>query len=166
MPTGISKNPKIKRQVFLKHVELIPFTTCWAWTGHINNKGYGWFRDGKKNILAHRFSYKEFNGEIPIHNSYHGMCVLHKCDNPMCVNPDHLFLGTNRDNVVDMHIKKRDRHPRGEKAGASKLNDKLVLEIRGKYKYKIYPAKLLAKEYKVSISTILGIVKRRYWKHL
>lgn len=85
-------------------------TGCWNWTAAKNNAGYGMIHPGgpkKNNVLAHRVSWRLFKGAIPIHESYHGMCVLHKCDNPGCVNPDHLFLGTNKDNVADCISKGR-----------------------------------------------------------
>lgn len=84
--------------------------TCWIWNGWSGNKNYGRmsiYDKGKmKNIptLAHRVSWELHNGKIP-----HGIHVLHKCDNPPCVNPDHLFLGTHKDNMMDMSKKGRHR---------------------------------------------------------
>jgi hypothetical protein len=71
---------------------------CWIWTGHRNNRGYGTL--GKN--YAHRYSYEKCCGPIP-----RGLCVLHRCDNPPCVRPDHLFLGTRKDNALDMSAKRR-----------------------------------------------------------
>lgn len=78
--------------------------TCWNWTGSVNNYGYGFWRGkrGTKMVLVHRFSWEKSNGDIP-----EGLCVLHQCDNRRCVNPDHLFLGTRRDNMLDMIAKGR-----------------------------------------------------------
>lgn len=87
-----------------------PNTGCWLWTGITNNKGYGqmhiYCRDKKGPIkrLAHRISYEELVGPIP-----DGLCVLHKCDVPLCVNPRHLWLGTKADNNRDMKEKGRKR---------------------------------------------------------
>ena len=82
---------------------------CWEWTGARLLKGYGVFSvekiTGWGTIPAHRFSWILHNGIIP-----RGMCVLHKCDNPPCVNPEHLFLGTKNDNNKDMAIKKRGKN--------------------------------------------------------
>lgn len=76
---------------------------CWTWTGGRINGGYGCFSvDGETNVAAHRFSYQLHNGEIPA-----GLVVCHRCDNPPCVRPDHLFLGTQLDNVRDMFSKGR-----------------------------------------------------------
>jgi hypothetical protein len=83
---------------------------CWLWTGTINKAGYGQItpRKGHK-ALAHRLSWMMLRGDIPP-----GMCVLHHCDNPPCVNPEHLFIGTAKDNMQDMYRKGRAR-PGGKK---------------------------------------------------
>lgn len=77
--------------------------TCWNWLGTLDRYGYGKFQIGRKTIKAHRYSYELYHG--PFDSKLH---VLHRCDNPRCVNPDHLFLGTNRDNVADRTAKKRE----------------------------------------------------------
>lgn len=77
---------------------------CWMWTAHLSNRGYGQFWVEGKFQLAHRMSYRIYVGEIPSK-----MCVLHKCDTPACVNPDHLFLGTHKDNMDDRDAKGRAR---------------------------------------------------------
>ena len=80
-------------------------TDCWEWQGGTNNIGYGFIRDGKRMRTAHRVSYEIHNNvNIPKY-----MCVCHTCDNPKCVNPDHLWLGTRKQNYDDMVNKGRDR---------------------------------------------------------
>ena len=82
---------------------LITSDDCWIWQGGRNNIGYGMIRDGKQMRTTHRVSYEEHIGKIPA-----GMCVLHNCDTPLCVNPAHLRLGTHKDNTRDMIAKSRD----------------------------------------------------------
>ncbi len=97
---------------------------CWHWVGSKFWSGYGEFWNGKRKIRAHRFSYETEIGVIPS-----GLCVLHRCDNPSCVRPDHLFVGTRADNIKDMIDKRRDRM-RGEQHGSAKLTGKEILLIR------------------------------------
>ena len=104
---------------------------CWIWTAGTrpNSKGvlYGrHFSDEQKSVGAHRFSYQLHIGEIP-----KGMYVCHKCDTPLCVNPDHLFIGKHLDNMADMVQKNRSYRGRGEnKIGVSKITNKQAEEIR------------------------------------
>ena len=86
-------------------------TACHQWTAHTNRKGYGKFRVGTKKVsLSHRVSYEIHRGPMP-----DGLCVLHSCDNPTCVNPDHLWLGTHQENVADRDAKGRHVSANGEK---------------------------------------------------
>jgi len=98
---------------FFKRFERDQETQCWNWLGSLNAKGYGTISGqlvgGEKisQMLAHRASWVIHNGPIPTSDLAHGMVVMHKCDNPRCVNPAHLVLGTQADNVRDMDVKKR-----------------------------------------------------------
>lgn len=92
---------------FEKYVHAEPTTGCYLWTGGTQSKGYGVFNNprGHRGVgLAHRLSYEHHVGLIP-----EGMHVLHRCDTPACVNPEHLFLGTNLDNIHDRMLKGRGR---------------------------------------------------------
>lgn len=132
---------------------------CWEWTAGKTPRGYGMFRTGRNHELAHRVSYALFTGAIP-----KDMCVCHSCDNPSCVNPGHLFLGTVKDNMRDMVAK--ERQARGSSNGNSKLTEKQVREIRNKYIPYKYSTSRLASEYKVSRSQISSIINRKNWFHI
>lgn len=92
---------------------------CWIWTGCVGKDGYGVLGVGRKQMRAHRASFEAFSGEIP-----GGLLVCHRCDQPLCVNPDHLFLGTPRDNTQDMIRKSRRKTLRGESHPNSKITMK------------------------------------------
>lgn len=142
---------------------------CWLWTGEISNKGYGRFRYKGSRVSAHRVSYTLFKGEI------RGLCVLHKCDNPRCVNPDHLFLGTHRDNLMDAIKKGRhmvgDKNPcrihpeiirRGENHNMAKLNNAEVEYIKKELANGVNIT-TLSKKFNVSLTTICDIKNGRSW---
>lgn len=149
---------------------------CWGWNGVLHNTGYGKFTlpDGTY-IFAHRFAHEEFIGPIP-----DGMFVLHKCDNPTCTNPEHLYAGTCKDNSRDCWTRGRasppPRYPgkkplaellaekrvRGEEHHSSKLTEDNVITIllsgeRGA---------VLARRFGVARSLVSAIRKRKVWKHL
>ncbi len=126
---------------------------CWLWLAATYEKGYGAFAlDGKKTIQAHRASWEIYRGEIP-----KGMCVLHKCDTPMCVNPDHLFLGDHQDNMDDM--RRKGRGPVAEKHGRKKLTQAQVDEIR----VADGTARKIAERYGVCRATIIRIRHCKNW---
>ena len=139
---------------------------CWNWLGHKLPSGHGVFGIYKKRTYAHRFSWELHFGKIP-----KGLYVCHKCDNGSCVNPKHLFIGTQKENMQDMSKKGRGIHPeekraRGSKNGNSKLTEKEVKEIREKYiPFKITHKKL-AQEYNVSEPTIKNILNRKVWANI
>lgn len=140
--------------------------SCWIWKGCFDTKGYGKINSGGngKTLFAHRLSYEIHFGVHP--GDLH---VLHRCDNPACVNPDHLFLGTHADNMRDMWRKNRGRCDgagrNGCSNGNSKLTDSDVVEIRKKCKAG-GSFRSLAREYGVSKTLISYIAKRKIWTHL
>lgn len=135
---------------------------CWLWTASKNSKGYGSYKLNGNLVLAHRYSWEFFNGTIP-----KGIFVLHKCDVRNCVNPKHLFIGTNRDNAIDMINKGRGYTPRGEKHGMSQLTQVHVDEIRKSYQRYTkgtFSQGWLAQKYGVSQQTVSRIVNNKAWK--
>lgn len=137
---------------------------CWEWTSHVSIHGYGVFWLNGKNNGAHRVSYVLANGEIPKHDSYHGFCVIHSCDNRKCVNPAHLSVGTTLDNVKDKIKKGRAVYSRGSKHGMAKLSELSAQRIR--IVGTALPAPRLANILGVNKSVIDKIRNNRNWKHL
>ena len=133
---------------------------CWIWTASKNWKGYGaiWVSNGENRFIgAHVFSYMMTNGKIK-----EGFLVCHSCDNPACVNPKHLWLGTPKQNTQDAVNKKRMAH--GENNGSAKLTEKKVIKIR-KLVSKGNTQSAVAKKFGVHYSTVSLIVLNKHWKH-
>lgn len=124
-----------------------PNTGCWLWVGGINGNGYGSMHDGERVVGAHHFSYRLHHGPIA-----KGLYVCHRCDEPTCVNPDHLFPGTPSDNQQDM-VKKR----RGQRVFAWSIPDDLKEKIRSDTRSR----REIAEEYGVSVLTVKYIKSRR-----
>lgn len=103
---------------------------CWLWTASFKSGSYGSIRIGRRAVRAHRVSYELANGPIPEGDGAHGTCVLHRCDTPSCVNPAHLFLGSQADNIHDCESKSRGNHPKGESVGTVRLSDHAVVALR------------------------------------
>lgn len=130
--------------------------SCWLWTGGKSGRGYGAFRspDEKK---AHRFSYSRYVGQIP-----QGLSVCHRCDNPACVNPDHLFVGTHTDNMKDKMSKGRGNHLVGTKHPRSKLTESQVLAIRADNRRQVE----IAESYGIKQAQVSEIKRRIAWTHI
>jgi Mor family transcriptional regulator len=146
---------------FFNSIDIEREEDCWEWRTALTSGGYGAFRTEYKTIVASRFSWEIYFDKIP-----EGIYVCHKCDNRKCVNPNHLFLGTPKDNMQDMIKKGRHNPVRREKHSrhTAKLNEDQVLEI--KLMGKKQSATRLAKKYGVSTYTIYSIRKGLTWRHL
>lgn len=181
----IAKTFEEKTDLFWALVAKVAPSECWIWQGQcIKDQGYGFFFLRKGEFRAHRIAWLLTYGEIP-----KGLCVCHRCDNPPCVNPNHLFLGTALDNIRDRHSKGRSaagnasgrrRHPerftksrfplghtlgQGERNVAAKLKECDVINIRRLYaKGTSQPA--LARRFNVKQSAISKVVLRRSWRHI
>lgn len=132
---------------------------CWEWTGS-KRDGYGQIRNRQKNDHTHRVSWELHHGPIPA-----GQFVCHRCDNPPCVNPAHLFLGTNRENLADMRRKGRESRQGGRRGSAhhaAKLNEAVVAEIRASG----LGAYAVAKRYGLHYKTARRIVDGVSWRHV
>lgn len=130
---------------------------CWEWRGHRAKTGYGVLQLQGHKYLAHRIAWTRVNGDIPA-----GMLVCHKCDNPPCCNPAHLFLGTYVDNAQDRNAK--GRQARGSANGRAQLDEYLVRELRRMYATGRYTYKKLARMYGVSYTVVANILNEKLWK--
>lgn len=150
---------------FWSKVRVSDKASCWEWLGTKHGKHYGHFKMGSFVAKAHRIAYELTYGKIPS-----GLLVCHKCDNPSCCNPRHLWVGTNDDNLKDRQ--KKERQARGERSGRAKLSDKDVLAIRAQYWFKRNGSidrsnsAELASRYGVRPKTITSIVAGRHWAHI
>lgn len=143
--------------------------SCWEWKAYKYRRGYGGFsvggkrKNGGRIASAHRFVWEITYGEIP-----NEMLVCHHCDNPSCVNPKHLFIGTSADNVRDMILKGRSksRFPplKGELNGRSKLTWNQVREIRARYATGKCSLRELSQEFNISTSVLDKIIRNKNWK--
>lgn len=144
-------------KAFWAKVPYRPAGKCWEWVGYRRPSGHGQVRRNGKLQAAHRVSFEEANGPIP-----NGLCVRHTCDNPACVNQDHLVLGTQADNMEDMVI--RGRSARGVKHGHAKLDDAAVRVIRAAVG--AVSQRTLAVIHGVSRGAIGDVQRRRVWTHV
>lgn len=146
-------NPKHRLEEHIEHKE----NGCIEWVGHKNSQGYGRIQVNHKDIRTHRLAYELANGPIP-----EGMVVRHKCDNPSCINPAHLEIGTQQENIRDRGERGRTFVHAGETTPNSKLTNKDVLYILQSSDNNTF----LGKKFGVNSSTILAIKRRKTWRHI
>lgn len=156
MPRWPDDRPSPEDRFFSKFIPE-PNSGCWLWEAGVNACGYGTIRVERRSTLAHRLSWEIHKGVIP-----EGFNVLHQCDVRCCVNPEHLFLGTQTVNIHDMEAKGRSYHPSGEKHGRAKVTEDDVRTIRADCR----PARILAKIYGIAHVNILAIKNRKTWGHV
>jgi HNH endonuclease len=148
------------KERFLSHID--KSSSCWRWKRQLDKDGYGRFWMERKGVPAHRASWMIFKKkEIP-----KGLFICHKCDNPSCVRPSHLFLGTNSDNIQDAIKKNRMKGPRGEKQHCAIFTTEEVLEIRRMSAEDKINGNRIANHYGVDRHRIYDILKRITWKHI
>jgi hypothetical protein len=136
---------------------------CWEWIGADNGKqGYGHFMLNRKFIRAHRISYEYFNGPIP-----DKLMICHKCDNPSCVNPEHLYPGTSKDNQNDCVKSNRKQDVKGSKHGMATTDEDTIIEILSKVFYgQITNVSEIENRYKITRDVIYQITTRQSWTHV
>ncbi len=132
--------------------------SCWLWTANTIHFGYGGFAVKRKRVSAHRYSYMLHKGAIP-----ENLVVRHICNNPICVNPDHLELGTQADNIHD--AVKLNRHCHGETHGGAIITDALALEIKLDLAKGIFATRI-AKKLGVNKYIVYDIKRGKTWKHI
>jgi len=151
----------ILKERFESKVDKKTSNECWNWKAGCFKRGYGQFDYKNKNVKAHRLAWELTHGPIP-----EGMCVLHHCDNPPCCNPNHLFLGTKKDNTQDMINKGRCTKARGENHGNSKLTNEQRNKIIELGKTKQYRQYELADMFGVSQTHICRIINNKRRKYI
>jgi hypothetical protein len=151
-------------EYFFSKVKITKTNSCIFWPARKLESGYGMISAKGKKRLSHRLSYEIHFGKIP-----KGMVICHRCDQPSCVNPRHLFIGTHKDNVYDCINKKRNVTPpihTGKNNHHTKLTETKVIEIRKSYASGKINSYELAKKYNVTRQNIMSIVKLETWKNV
>jgi len=156
---GIKDHRTLKQKVEDGYIPE-PTTGCWLWIGTVQGGRYGAIWHQGKFWAAHRVSYEIVHGPIP-----DGMKACHKCDTPMCVNPRHLFIGTQRDNVLDMFNKRRGNRCMGEKHLKAKITERQALDILDMSKQG-QSRQEIVKKTGISWGIVSGLVLGTTWKHL
>lgn len=164
----MSKVPRDPLARFMEKVHKSPKPGgCWLWAGALSHNGYGFFKaTSTRQVKAHRFAHEAFVGPIPA-----GLCVLHRCDTPACVNPKHLFLGTAKQNQADMTRKGRGRI--GARNGWARLTEdevrtirRLYIPIKGGRPKGVRLREEVAARFGISGQQVHRIVTRQVWGHV
>ena len=140
--------------------KVLKTSNCWLWTACKTQSGYGVFSLNRKYIRAHRASWVLHFGELPKSDGFNGICVLHHCDVRHCVNPNHLYLGTGKENMKDRTC--RDRLPKGSAHANSKLVEQDIIDIRRDIRQGV----IVAKKYNITPAQISNIRLRKQWGHV
>ena len=150
---------KTVEQTLALHVPNRPISGCWIWLGHRDKRGYGRMYLNRRQGFAHRYIYQHFKGGLR-----DDQLLRHTCDNPPCVNPDHLIPGTDADNARDMV--ERGRSARGTKHRAAKLTESQVMEMRRTYAAGEASQADLARQYGLTPTPVSQLLRGITWKHL
>jgi len=155
---------------FWSKVRIRGLDECWPWSACKAGMGYGYFRLNGMSFTGQRVAWTIANGPVPA-----GLCALHRCDNPSCQNPAHLFLGTRADNLHDMWSKGRgvllpnifpELRSRGEQCRTAKLTPEKIRDIRRRYASGGVTQAVLGKQYGVDQADISRIVAHKSWAHV
>lgn len=153
-----SLRPKTDAERFWSRV--VQQDGCWDWRGTFNSNGYAYVHSGGVSGPASRVSWRLRHGEIPP-----GLAVCHRCDNPRRTRPDHLFLGTQRENVRDAIAKRRHVAPKGEANGKARLTAALVISLRAEFAGGDTVA-VIARRHGLSYTTASAAIKGESWSHV
>lgn len=163
----LGRRPKTVPSLFRRLVNNLKICAngCWEWVGWRDRGGYGKMtimngRSWSSQVVS-RVVWKLFHGDIP-----DGMLVCHRCDNPACFRPSHLFLGTSLDNNHDMWSKGRANPPLGERAGNSKITEEQVRLIRSRHSVGGVTQRQLAQEFGIGYKAVCKIIHNQRWKHV